>query len=221
MSPNGDVEFRMAGWPAEGSPGPSLGYRVSFRGEPVIVDSALGLELARQPPIAPGPSQTALKTGGVAETYTVPVGKSNPVKDRHNFATVEYTETGTRHRRLVLEVRVFDDGVAFRYVLPKQDALGAVEITRERTEFRFAKDGTAFPMILSGFGSSYEDEYQKRLVSGLHPDWLIGAPLLVELPGIAWAAITEAHIEDYPGMYLRKKLAAPFGFEAQLMDPRR
>src|SRR5262249_13720408 len=130
MSPNGDVEFRLAGWPAEGSPGPSLGYRVSFRGEPVIVDSALGLELAGQPPIAPGPSQTALKTGGVDETYAVPVGKSNPVKDRYNFATVEYTETGTRHRRLVLEVRVFDDGVAFRYVLPKQDALVAVEITR-------------------------------------------------------------------------------------------
>ena len=39
-------------------------------------------------------------------------------------------------------------------------------------------------------------------LSGIHADWLVGLPLLTELPGVAWVAITEADIENYAGMYL-------------------
>ena len=77
-----------------------------------------------------------------------------------------------------------------------------VRLTRERTEFRFAKDATTYPLVLRNYTTSYEDEYQRRLLSGLHPEWLIALPLLAELPGVAWVAVTEAHIEDYAGMYL-------------------
>ena len=43
-----------------------------------------------------------------------------------------------------------------------------------------------------------------REVSGLHSDWLIGLPFLAEEPGLGWVAITEADIDNYAGMYLRK-----------------
>ena len=52
-------------------------------------------------------------------------------------------------------------------------------------------------------------------LSGLHPEWLIGLPLLAELPGVAWVAIAEAHIENYAGMYLGHA-ASPFALEARL-----
>jgi alpha-glucosidase len=42
-----------------------------------------------------------------------------------------------------------------------------------------------------------------RTVSGLQPNWLIGLPLLGEVPGTGWVAITEADIDRYAGMYLR------------------
>jgi alpha-glucosidase len=42
-----------------------------------------------------------------------------------------------------------------------------------------------------------------RPVSGLHRDWLIALPLLAEVPGTGWVAITEANIDNYAGMYLR------------------
>jgi len=41
-------------------------------------------------------------------------------------------------------------------------------------------------------------------VSGIHRDWLIALPLLAEVPGTGWVAVTEADIENYAGMYLRK-----------------
>ena len=40
-------------------------------------------------------------------------------------------------------------------------------------------------------------------LSGWHPEWLVGLPLLAELPGTAWIAITEADIDNYAGMYLQ------------------
>ena len=48
-----------------------------------------------------------------------------------------------------------------------------------------------------------EDEYQRRNVSGLHPDWVMGLPLLAEEPGLGWVAITEANIDKYAGMYVK------------------
>src|SRR5947209_20190317 len=39
-------------------------------------------------------------------------------------------------------------------------------------------------------------------LSGLHRESLVALPLLAELPGVAWVAITEADIDNYAGMYL-------------------
>jgi alpha-glucosidase len=93
--------------------------------------------------------------------------------------------------------------VAFRYIVPEQPSLKSVRITGERTQFRYSKDATVYPLVLSGFQSSYEDDYQMRPVSRLHRDWLIALPLLAEVPGTGWVAITEANIDNYAGMYLR------------------
>ena len=106
-------------------------------------------------------------------------------------------------------MRAFDDGVAFRYVVPEQPSLDKVHITGERTQFRYSKDATLYPLILNGFQSSYEDDYQMRTVSGLHHDWLVALPLLAEVPGTGWVAITEADIDNYAGMYLRSDKPLP------------
>jgi alpha-glucosidase len=199
---------------------PAIRYRVNYRGKPVLADSGLGLELANERLRLPSsPRHFPARIGGADEIYWVPAGKSNPVRNHYNSAAIEYVEPGGRQGRLILEVRAFDDGVAFRYTIPLQAGLRQVQIARERTEFRFSKDAVAFPIILPDYGSPYEDEYQKRLVSGLHPEWLIGIPLLAELPGVAWVALAEAHIENYAGMYLRKA-SDRYTLESQLA-PRR
>ena len=66
-------------------------------------------------------------------------------------------------------------------------------------------------MPLNGFTTSYEDRYRKRPVDGFPRDWLLGLPLLVELPGTGWAAITEADLADYAGMYLAARRRAGCG----------
>ena len=179
-----------------------LSYEVSFRGKPVIARSALGLDLEDQKPLNSGFRILSSKQGAVDETYSMPHGKSNPVRNLCNTLAIELEETRTPGRRLTLEARAYNDGVAFRYALPEQPTLKEVRISGERTEFQLAKESTTYPLLLPGFHSPYEDDYHTLPVSGIHPDYLIGLPLLAELPGVAWTAITEANIDNYAGMYL-------------------
>ena len=211
-SPNGQIVFLLFEGHAEKAatdhealeaPAPSsLGYAVEFRGKRMIDESSLGLEAAGQSPLGPGMRNMGAETGSTDQTYAIPVGKTSSVRDHYNSLHADYEDAAGR--KLGIEVRVYDDGAAFRYIVPDQPALKRVRIARENTEFVFSKDATTYPLILNGYQSSWEDEYQERQVSGLHGDWLIGLPFLTEEPGVGWVAITEAGIYNYAGMYLRK-----------------
>jgi alpha-glucosidase len=210
-SPNGQITFLLfnaaqakhperSSW--ETPPADDLRYAVEFHGQRLIDKSKLGLEIAGQPTLGPGMRSTGAQSDSVDQSYTIPVGKTSTVRDHYNSVRSVFEDQAGH--TLSIEVRVFDDGVGFRYLVPDQPSLKQVRISRENTEFCYMKDATTYPLILEGYQSSWEDEYQQRLSSGLHHDWLIGMPLLAEEPGVGWVAITEANIDNYAGMYLRK-----------------
>jgi alpha-glucosidase len=199
-SPNGQIVFVVSNG-GSGAGAAALHYSVDFHGKRLLDEGELGLDLQGQPALGPGMHYAGSKPGGADETYTIPVGKTKEVRDHYNSLVVDFEgESGTR---LSVEVRAFDDGVAFRYVVPEQPSIKSVHITAERTQFRYSKDATLYPLVVSGFQSSYEDDYQMRTVGSLHRDWLVALPLLADVPGTGWVAITEAHIDNYAGMYLR------------------
>ncbi|HUX28977.1 MAG TPA: glycoside hydrolase family 97 protein [Terracidiphilus sp.] len=191
----------------------TLHYAVLFHGKELIESSPLGLELEGQPALGPGMHNVGMQAESVDQSYTIPVGKTSTVRDHYNGVRADFEDASGR--KLTVEVRVFDDGAAFRYIVPDQPSLKHIRIAHELTEFTYAKDATTYPLLLNGFQSSYEDSYQLRMVSGLHPDWLVGLPYLAEEPGLGWVAITEADIDNYAGMYLRKAKAR-FGVRTEL-----
>ena len=204
-SPDGRVVFILSDAVAGRSMNPvnnDLRYSVDFRGKWLMDESILGLKLEGQAPLGPGMHQVHVERGQADSTYTIPVGKTSSARDHYNAARVDLVDKGGR--KLGLEIRAYDDGLAFRYLVPRQEGVAKIRIEHELTEFRYARDSTTYPLILDGFQSSYEDEYQARLVSGIHHDWLVGLPFLAEIPGVGWVAVTEADIENYAGMYLRK-----------------
>jgi alpha-glucosidase len=198
-SPNGQITLRLY---SAGAAGNDLRYTVEFRGQPLFAASKLGLALVGQSDLGPGMRKIGVYLESADDTYTLPVGKTREVRNHFNGARVVFIDRESR--QLSIEVRAFDDGVAFRYMVPKQPGIGQTRIAHELTEFTYARDASTYPLILDGYQSSWEDEYQLRNVSGLHPDWLIGLPYLASEPGVGWVAITEADIEHYAGMYLRK-----------------
>lgn len=206
-SPDGQIAFELDGGDATG-----LSYSVQFHGKPLIVTSRLGLDLAGQSSLGPGMKLTAQQPETADDTWTLPVGKTRTVRDHYNGLRADFADASGR--KLSIEVRVFDDGVAFRYLVPSQPAIGQTRIAHELTQFSFADDASTYPLILDGYQSSWEDEYQLRNVSGLHPGWLIGLPFLANEPGVGWVAITEADIDRYSGMYLRKAV----GFASRTVE---
>lgn len=203
-SPDGQIEFRlMIAQPPESYTLPRLAYQVSFRGKRLIDTSFLGLEIQDQPLLGENVGLVSSKTGSVDETYTVPAGKSKVIRNHYNSLIAEYLQNGSLGRRLNVEVRAYDDGVAFRYIVPRTTPLEEIRIEDESTQFQFTHDADTYPLILRGFQTPYEDQYNRVTLSGIHPESLIALPFLVEQPGVGWAAITEAHIENYAGMYLK------------------
>ena len=201
-SPDGQVEVVVSAEASDGSRG--LEYSVRFAGRPVIEESSLGLELQDGRLLGPGMQVLSSQPSSADTNWTNHFGKASNVRDHFNAALVEAAQTtGSTH--LQVEMRAYDDGVAFRYIVPRQTGLDTVHIAHEHTQFTLAGDANSYPLLLANYNTPYEDEYVQRHVSNLHQDWLIGLPFLAELPGRAWLAITEADIENYPGMYLRHR----------------
>jgi alpha-glucosidase len=187
--------------------GGQLVYEITYKGKPLIEKSNLGLEMQDQPALGSNVRIVTSRTGKIDETYTVPAGKSNPVRNECNTLTIDLQDASRLARKLTLEARAYNDGVAFRYLIPDQPRTKTLRIVNEKTQFAIAGDATTYPLILRNFHTSYEDDYRTVSVSGLHPESLVALPLLMELPGKAWLAITEAHIENYAGLYLMRSRA--------------
>ncbi len=220
-SPNGQIVLTLSsgnGAPAghassADAPVNGLHYSVAFHGKPLMNDSTLGIKIEGQPALGPGMHVASVKTDSVDQSYTIPVGKTSNVRDHYNSARAN-CEDAAGHK-LWLDIRAYDDGVAFRYFIPEQPGFDKARVEHELTAFRYSKDATLYPLVVEGFQSAYEDDYQMRTVSGIHKDWLIALPLLAEVAAVGWVAVTEADIDNYAGMYLRKD-NSPLGLHAEL-----
>jgi alpha-glucosidase len=197
-SPDGLIQLTFS----TNAAGGQLVYEVTYHGKPVIDRSALGLDIQKQPVLGTNLRIVAVKPAKIDETYTVPAGKSKTVHNVCNTLAIDLRETSEPHRQLTIEARTYDDGVAFRYLIPEQAGLPQLDLVNERTQFVLARDATTYPLILRNYRTSWEDNYRTVALSGIHPESLIALPLLTEFPGQAFLAITEADIDNYSGMYL-------------------
>ena len=216
-SPDGLIRalFMLVPGP-DGSGGGELGYEVTYRGKTIIERSKLGFELQNQPAIGSHLQVVAATNSRIDETYNIPAGKSNPVRNQCNVLFFDLKEAKAPGRKLTIEARAYNDGVAFRYILPNQPAVTEARIVNEKTEFVLAADATTYPLVLRNFRSSWEDNYRTVPLSGIQPESVIGLPLLTEIPGVVFIAITEANIDNYPGMYLMHSGSNARSLEARL-----
>ena len=153
--------------------GGQLAYRVAFRGKPVLDWSNLGIAIEGAPVLGVAVHIESSQPSSQDETWQSVAGKANPIRNHYNAVTVQTTETAASGRRLTLEARAYDDGVAFRYVVPDQPNLKDLRITNEATQFRFPKDATTWSLILRDFQTSSEVGWRVRApLAGLRfPTW--------------------------------------------------
>ncbi len=208
-SPNGKLTMAIETVPAApNAKSEKLVYRVAYNGKPLLEQSGLRLELEGQRALGSDVKIIGVDRSQGEDSYKLITGKTSEVHDRFNVLRIDLQQAGILTLRFSIEARVFDDAVAFRYVVPDQTAIRNFRLAKESTEFRIAKDATTYALELPNFHSMYESEYIKLPISafsnqgGVASKVLIGLPTLMEVPGVAWMAISEADLRDNSSMYL-------------------
>ena len=211
-SPNHQIalSFRVQQGKDKQAPGTDgqLVYAVTFHRKKIFEDSALSLELANQAPLGATVHIASTTPGSGADDYSLLAGKTSAVHDPYNSLILQARESGAAGRVFEVEARVYDSGLAFRYRVPEQPALSRYRLTQEDTEFRPVMDADAWALRLPNYQSGYESEYVPQVLSALSNQGgvssyiLNGAPMLLHMPGLTWAAVGEADLEGNAAMYL-------------------
>ena len=109
-----------------------LSYSVSRDGRSLVSESPLGLNLATAD-LSEGLELVNTENGSVDDAYTLPVGKRSQYRDHCNTLSVT-TKKGTW--KLTVMFRVYDDGFAFRYMIPKYSGHSSALLTGEASRIR-------------------------------------------------------------------------------------
>jgi len=203
-SPDGNlkVEVELKANPQPYLPGERAYYRVSYKEFLVLKDSPLGLDFVGSRPLDRDFKILGSDRQSHNETWENAFGVKRRIPDHYNQLTVSLQERHAPNRRFDLIFRVFNEGVAFRYFLPQQEALGEFVLAAENTGFYFARDSTAFALNLGKFNTPNEAEFRHISLDEIKPSSIINLPLLVEIPGGPWVGLLEADLTDYSGMYV-------------------
>jgi alpha-glucosidase len=164
VSPDGHLEFRLFTSVPEGSVLNCLAYQVRWRGKPIFDTSYLGWNIHFQEPL-------------LGENVGLSTEKQLHGTD-YNGLWADYLQTSSTGRRIQFEVRVWNDGVAFRYTIPQSALLLNLLIEDDATEFHFAQDA-----------------------AGARPAQA-ALPYVEQDPGIGWLGIFESPAAGFPRMYL-------------------
>ena len=92
-------------------------------------------------------------------------------------------ERGAKPLEWRLVVRAYDDGVSVTVSVSQAAGWSELELAAELTEFVFPAGAVATMLPLASFTTSHESRYERRRVDQIPAEWLLGLPLLVELPG--------------------------------------
>jgi hypothetical protein len=163
-SPGGHVELRLFVSQPGSGPLSQLAYEIRYRGRPAVKTSFLGLQIHNQEP------RLGEKVGLVASTTGKGPGPFRWVK-------AEYMQNGSLGRLITVEARVWDDAVAFRYLIPRSAPLEEILIENEVTEFDLA-------------GDSHDSS--------------LSLPAAIPGSGGGWIGISEVSSPGFPGMSLAR-----------------
>src|SRR5579872_1732171 len=185
-----------------------LTWSVGHRGQPVLAPSALAMQLESGETLD-GRARPLKEVRESRDEWILGLHyKKDSIRDHYSQLTLEFPKAGYG-----VVFRAYDDGAAYRWVTHRKDSL---TIRSERADFNFAADEKAWIPYVNDPGpdiytTSFENFYRKMRLSEFQRDTLAFLPVLVDLGNGRKAAILEADLEEYPGMFLGAGASAGAG----------
>ena len=176
-------------------------YQVKRFGWDVIKSSKLGFIFKEAPPLAWNFKIVSTEKQLFDETWTQPWGEKKDIRNYYNELRVRLIETGKLSRKMTIIFRVYDDGIGFRYKIPKQPNLEKFEIMDELTEFAITENHKAW-WIPAYQWNRYEYLYQQTRLRKID---IVHTPITMETDNGLYLSIHEAGLTDYSSMTLALK----------------
>jgi len=190
VSPNGTLHFFLV------TDKDQLALSVTMNGKQIIEQSPLLMSVDGVS-ITNGTKAGKIRKFSANNTYPL-FGLHSVAKDNYNGASIAIThvKSGIKY---TLEAKVFNDAVAFRFVVPGNE--NSVRIPDESTVFTFPKKSILWYHDLY---MHYEGVHTKKLIDTIPAGQWAAPPLMAKLAESAgYVAITEANLVNYAGMALQ------------------
>jgi len=187
--------------------GERLSYAVMHENTVVLAESPIAMSLDNGTVLGVPAKVKSAKTHSVDQMIKANFYKRNEIKDQFNELVICFKGNYN------VVFRAYDDGVAYRF---ETGIKKAYNVITETVDFNFDNDYTVWipyvnarkgegDFIQQQFFTSFENTYTVTPLSKMEPERLVFLPALVELKDGKKAVITEADLEDFPGLLLRNE----------------
>ena len=181
----------------------TLCYEVTYKGKKVIEQSRVGVELdnrvwekalgfrkLEQPDCWMDNLEVdSVSYGKHDEVWNPLYGERSTVRDCYNAGTLYLSKKDGSKYRMNIEVRAYDEGVAFRYFFPEHPQAIFHKVTGDLTEYTLPEGTKAWAEEWAQAPFDYVDVNALK-----HP---VERTLTLELPDGKWMALTDADVDDW------------------------
>lgn len=182
--------------------GDKLNYSIAHDGETILQNSPISLTLSNGEVWGEKPQLSQSSQKNIRQIINSPFYRKDKIEDEYTLLTLDFK------KQWGVEFRVYNDGVAYRFVNknPKAFTVAGEEVT-----YNFGSDvNTTVPYVMYGedgnyesqFHTSFENTYTTDKLSKLNKQRLMFLPLVAETPGGKKICISESDLESYPGLFL-------------------
>lgn len=163
----------------------------------LINPSKLGLVLKDDDSFSHSFKLIKTETSKKDEVWQAVWGENINIQNKYEQLSVSLKNA--KGKKMNLFFKLFNDGLAFRYEIPKQEGINEIHLMNEITEFNFAKEATAWS-IPANF-ESYEMLYRTSQLSEVKD---ANTPLTFRTETGIHMSVHEANLTDYAGMTLKQ-----------------
>ena len=175
-------------------------YSVNRLNEVIIEPSKLGFVFKGNDSLYRDLTVLKIDTSSFDETWEQVWGEKRLIRNHYNQLSALLQERSGDKRKLEIQFRAYDDGVALRYLYPDQGKKDSLVIMDELTEFNLKDDGEAW-WIGAYQDNRYEYLTERSSISSLDT---VVTPLTLKTNKGLYLSFHEANLKDFASMTLAR-----------------